>query len=195
MFLKSKNDFKLILIFFCLIFGVFAYITYSLWTGVPLRNNTNKFFIVLQCHRNKSDELKNQKFFSEFTELLKSYLPEHVVSSKTWTKCWSETFFMKNFFVTIETRSVRKNKILKRQHRNTTCRCIFQLLQQTLFSFILQNNNVSGCAIYSCIIFYLPHLLSTTKTFTFMFIFPVSPVSHSVCRKNQETAWWKIQHE
>lgn len=131
----------------------------------------------------------NWKIKNSFRNLQYSYYLSTFISSKTWTKCWNETFFMKNFFVTIETRSVRKNKILKRRHRNTTCRCIFQLLQLTLFSFFLQNNNVSGYAIYFCIIFYLPLLLSTTKTFTFMFIFPVSPVSHSVCRKNQETAW------
>lgn len=81
-----------------------------------------------------------------------------VGSTETWTKCSNETFFMmtSSFFscYTIEPRSARKNKILKRQHRNTTCKCIFQLLQLTLFSFFLQNNNVSEYAIFSCIIFF-----------------------------------------
>lgn len=100
-----------------------------------IKMNSSSYYSVTG---NKSDELKNQKSFRNLQHslFLKYYLSTFVTSSETWTKCWNETFFMKYFFVTIETRSARKNKILKRQHRNTTCKCIFPTFAVNFIFFL-----------------------------------------------------------
>lgn len=108
------------------------------YNGAELKNQN----ISLEC----SVLFSFHKFYLSTSEIFRNLPVFTVKSNETWMElfflllfcfnCYDEHSFFFYFVVAIERRSVRKNKILTEgSTKNTTCKCISQLLQLSLFSF------------------------------------------------------------